>query len=189
MRNEKNLAAACTLLSKNTSLLLLFIHSITHSYNCRNITYMTAPEAKPLPDSPNDGVTAIAYLPNASMSLLASTSWEGSLRVYDTKEASLQLNQAMESGPLLCLATTGKAVVTGGLDGSIRRMELSSSASELIGRHAPDMSESSQMACSCLTSLPSMNVVASAGWNKKVSIWDLRTQGSVAVRVIGVVRD
>ena len=141
------------------------------------------PVAKPLPDCPSDGVTALRDLPNQSVSLLAATSWDGTLRVYDTKEASLQLTQTMESGPVLCLATPGdKAVVTGGLDGSIRRMELSASTSELIGRHEPDTSETSGV--SCLASLPSMNVVASAGWNKKVSIWDLRTQGSVAVSAL-----
>jgi WD40 repeat protein len=144
------------------------------------------PIARALPDSPNDGVTSLAYLPNPAMSLLAAVGWDGALKIYDTKEASLQLSQAMESGPLLCLATPGdKAVVTGGLDGSIRRMELSSTTSELIGRHATE-SETSETsgACSCLASLPSLNVVASAGWNKKVSLWDLRTRESVAVSLL-----
>ncbi|GKY94126.1 hypothetical protein MPSEU_000378700 [Mayamaea pseudoterrestris] len=139
------------------------------------------PNTKLLPDSFNDGVTAISYLPNPSVSLLAASSWDGTLKVYDTKDTSLQLSQAMESGPLLCLATPGdKAVVTGGLDGSIRRMELSSPSSELIGRHEPNLGDPSLLACSCLAALPSMNVIASAGWNKKVSIWDLRTQGAIA---------
>jgi WD40 repeat protein len=141
----------------------------------------TVPEARPLPDSPNDGVTAISYLPNASISLLAATSWDGTLKIYDTQDATLQLSQPMDSGPLLSLATPGdKAVVTGGLDGSIRRMELSASAPELIGRHESD-GDASQIACSCLASLPSMNVIASAGWHKKLHLWDIRMQKSAAV--------
>jgi cell cycle arrest protein BUB3 len=151
------------------------------------MTSQPPPEAKQLPDSPNDGVTALSYLPNPSTSLLAATSWDGTLRIYDTAtkdhDATLQLSQTMESGPLLSLATPGdKAVVTGGLDGSIRRMELTSSAPELIGKHEADGGDAANnVACSCLASLPSMNVVASAGWHKKLHLWDIRMQQASAV--------
>lgn len=139
------------------------------------------PEAKRLSESPNDGVTALSYLPNPSTSLLAATSWDGTLKIYDTKDGTLQLNQAMECGPLLSLATPGdKAVVTGSLDGSIKRMELSSTAPELIGRHETD-GDAANVACSCLASLPSMNVVVSAGWHKKMHLWDIRMQQAAAV--------
>ena len=78
------------------------------------------PEAKPLPDSPTDGVTSLSFL---SKDLLASSSWDGSVRIHDVNSMKLMTCQAMESGPLLSLATPrieGDAgeVYTGGIDGS-----------------------------------------------------------------------
>ena len=96
------------------------------------------PEAKALPDPPTDGVSALQYLIGAnnnnndtsssssSSSLLASTSWDGCVRLHDTEQWVCQINQYMDSGPLLSLTTTtgttgttsGSSLVTGGLDGS-----------------------------------------------------------------------
>ena len=78
------------------------------------------PEAKPLPSPPNDGITALSYLPNNASSLLASTSWDGSVRLHDTSQMSSVLSHSMDSGPLLSLATPEdtNVLVTGGLDGS-----------------------------------------------------------------------
>jgi WD40 repeat protein len=79
------------------------------------------PEAVSLPDPPTDGITALKYLPSAEFSsLLASTSFDGAVRIHDTKEKKCVLSQAMESGPLLSLATPMgfNALVTGGTDGT-----------------------------------------------------------------------
>jgi WD40 repeat protein len=78
------------------------------------------PEAKSLPDPPSDGITSLSYLPSAPSYLLASTSWDGSIRVHNTEVKSAVLSHAMDSGPLLALATrSGMAsVITGGLDGT-----------------------------------------------------------------------
>lgn len=78
------------------------------------------PEAKSLPEPPSDGITSLSYLPSAPSHLLASTSWDGSVRVYNTDVKSAVLSHAMDSGPLLALATPSgmDSVVTGGLDGT-----------------------------------------------------------------------
>lgn len=92
------------------------------------------PEAVSLPDPPTDGITQLSYLPviastdsvanndnnNNSNSLLASTSFDGAVRIHDTKKRKCLLSQSMESGPLLSLATPKgvNALVTGGLDGT-----------------------------------------------------------------------
>ena len=79
------------------------------------------PEAKPLPDPPTDGVTGLSFLSN---DLLASSSWDGSVRIHDVNSMKLMTCQAMESGPLLSLATptnddgAASEVYTGGIDGS-----------------------------------------------------------------------
>jgi WD40 repeat protein len=76
------------------------------------------PEAKALPDPPTDGVSALKFL---SSSLLASTSWDGSVRVHNVDKMEAQLSHNMESGPLLSLTTLkddSNIIITGGLDGS-----------------------------------------------------------------------
>ena len=78
------------------------------------------PEAISLNDPPSDGITSLTYLPGEPHCLLASTSWDGSVRVHNTSTKSAVLCHAMDSGPLLSLAkrNDATAVATGGLDGS-----------------------------------------------------------------------
>jgi cell cycle arrest protein BUB3 len=78
---------------------------------------MSLPEAKPLPDPPTDGITALKFLPS-SPALLASSSWDGAVRIHDTEAMSCQLSHVMDSGPLLSLAVPAADVVAGGIDGS-----------------------------------------------------------------------
>jgi len=143
------------------------------------------PEARLLPDCPTDGVSSLSYIRKAP-SLLAASSWDGTLRVYDTKTMTLQRSQTMDAGPLLSLATLADgSVVTGGLDGSIRRMILdeSSSTPQVIGQHkvSNDPSNKSQdIACSCLSTLPELDLIASAGWHRQFHLWDTRQQSPVA---------
>ena len=75
-----------------------------------------------LPDPPTDGITSLKYLSQnastSSKSLLASTSWDGCLRLHDTNLSTSILSHQMDSGPLMSLATIDHYVFTGGLDGS-----------------------------------------------------------------------
>merc|ERR1719491_1296526 len=102
------------------------------------------PEPSPLPSPPNDGITALQYVPassfsaSSSSSLLASTSWDGALRIHDTIAKSHVVTQTMDSGPLLSMAVGGAStngswdngeglVYTGGIDGSIKRFDIAAS--------------------------------------------------------------
>ena len=86
----------------------------------------------------------------------------------------------MESGPLLSLAEiqagTGQmqSLATGGMDGSIRMVDLETSTPTRIGQHTTDNSNSSSNACSCLVSLAEPSLLASAGWHKQLHVWDIR---------------
>jgi len=161
------------------------------------------PEAKLLDKFP-DGISALQYLPASSSDdggkkLLASTSWDGAIRVHDASSekpsnSRLLLTHNMESGPLLSLAvSTGSStsesatIITGGLDGSIKSFDIATSTMQSIGFHEIGNDSASDgtktnitNACSCLSTFgndaDSSNLVASASWNKQLCIWDIRQQ-------------
>lgn len=165
----------------------------------------TPPEPRPLPSPPTDGITCVSYLPqspslssslSSSSSILAASSWDGTVRLYDTTSMTNVCTHSMESGPLLSLAVdgAGECLFTGGLDGSVRRFDIATSKVTTIGHHSPEIevpTNQEQIACSCLSPLstPSSNdintndtnttntstsVLASAGWDSNFYLWDVR---------------
>lgn len=154
---------------------------------------LTSAEPELLPEGPTDGITCLSYLPNKEKSLLASTSWDGCLRIHETNlqngESKLQVQHSMESGPLFSLAMTESinGVVTGGMDGSIRLLDIEALTPLLVGMHDKHAISDSdgRSACSCLCSLGGSSggsqLIASAGWHKKLHIWDTRQQEASCV--------
>jgi cell cycle arrest protein BUB3 len=160
------------------------------------------PEAKLL-DKFTDGISALQYLASSSpagggsSTRLASTSWDGSLRLHDTSEAKRAspglLSHNMESGPVLSLAAplSVNGLVTGGLDGSIRMLDIETTTVQSIGMHTKDGDDeetsaaavSISAACACLAAMNGdhPNLVASASWNQQLCIWDIRQQSQEAV--------
>lgn len=149
------------------------------------------PEPIPLPSPPNDGISSLEYIDNnninSSSSLLASTSWDGALRLHDTSSKSHVLTHVMECGPLLSMTATssgGNKVYTGGIDGSIRQFDVATSTTSLIGMHSSSSKSSphddaAKVACSTLTAIhnSSSALIASAGWDAKFYLWDVRCDG------------
>jgi len=168
-----------------------------------------------LPDPPTDGITALSYFTRRSAGAapseyLASTSWDGCLRVHDTgisseegaeTDTKLLTKQNMDSGPLLSLATcnSGNTLFTGGLDGSVRTFDIESSKVSTIGYHSPhneipvgdENDLTVNVACSCLSSMSfdtttgdATQVIASAGWDSNFYLWDVRNSSSKPVAKI-----
>lgn len=138
---------------------------------------LVLPQVRSLSNPPSDGITALQYLDS---SRLASTSWDGSVRLHDTAADKLLFSQPLESGPLFSFATVDSLLIAGGMDGSIRKVDMETSKSILVGKHKSSTSsetttETNKASCSCLASLGSSQV-ASAGWHKQFHVWDVRQQ-------------
>jgi cell cycle arrest protein BUB3 len=138
------------------------------------------PEAQLLPDCPTDGITRLCYLSNnnnkgSNNRLLASTSWDGNVRVHDTTDKVLVLSHFMEAGALLSLDVHQNLLYVGGADGSIRRLDMETGKPQWIGAHESKNSK----ACSCLNVI-SEHVVASAGWHRQLHLWDVRQQSKIS---------
>ena len=114
------------------------------------------PDVTVLQDLPTDGITGLQYLhrpPDRPEELLASTSWDGHVRIHNTTTRSCVLDHYMNSGPLLSFTVLQQAprdsnasnhsqlatsLVTGGCDGSIRQLDIETSKMTLIGKHTND---------------------------------------------------
>jgi cell cycle arrest protein BUB3 len=139
-----------------------------------SLSVAALPEMRALIDPPTDGITGLCYL--GSKPLLASTSWDGSVWVHDTTgRGAVMLSHMMHAGPLLGLAVQkndAQYLYVGGMDGSVRSIDMETSKDTLLGRHESSNSHE-KPACSCVASLGD-HIVASSGWNKQLLLWDTR---------------
>jgi cell cycle arrest protein BUB3 len=94
----------------------------------------------------------------------------------------------MECGPLLSMTSPSSSskIYTGGIDGSIRQFDIETSTASLIGMHGANNNSSDdankKVACSTLSTIhdESSSLIASAGWDAKFHLWDIRCSSSTA---------
>ena len=166
-----------------------------------------APQPISLPDPPTDGITGLSFL--GATTLLASTSWDGSVRIHDIgseqqlgKDAKLQVSHSHKVGPLLSLAcreddgsgvaassnassSSNHVLYTGALDGSVHAFDVASNTLTKVGQHkAPetnDKNSATAAACSSVALLPPL--VVTAGWDRHLYVWDVRQDNSAQAAV------
>eukprot|EP00956_Cyclotella_meneghiniana_P003832 scaffold4616_cov29-Cyclotella_meneghiniana.AAC.1 len=139
------------------------------------------PTPTPLPSPPSDGITSLSYLRSstAANDLLACTSWDGTLRIYDAHTKSDLVKKSFDI-PLLSLATntngnTNNTVYCGGIDGSIFKFDMEADVVTTIGSHNDD--DPMKRAVSCLHVVDE-NTLASAGWDGTFQLWDVRSNNN-----------
>eukprot|EP00977_Amphora_coffeiformis_P027456 scaffold34612_cov165-Amphora_coffeaeformis.AAC.22 len=148
-----------------------------------------------LVDPPTDGITGLSFL--GTSHLLASSSWDGSLRIHDTGDygnnSKLQVSQSLNAGPLLSLAcreddgTT--TLYTGALDGSVQAFDVTTGQVTLIGKHkagtaAGNTNSATAAACSSVGLMPPL--VVTAGWDRHLYVWDVRQDNNKNTAVVTV---
>ncbi|CAN6477381.1 unnamed protein product [Victoria cruziana] len=119
-------------------------------------------------DAFDEAITRIRFAPHSN-SLLAS-SWDSTLRLYDGETSSLRLTAPLESPLLDCCFEDDLVALTVGVDSCIRRYDLGSGSTSILGKH-DDLA-------SCVEYSKETNQAISAGFDKQLMFWDARETNS-----------
>lgn len=136
---------------------------------------MAESSATPLTScTPEDGVTSVAFSRKSS-NLLACTSWDSTLRVFDS--ASDKLIQCFNLGhPVMdcCWNADDSKIYVGCLDGSVSSCDLRDGSHQQIGSHK------NAAKCVRLFSNGSCNLLFSGGWDGQIVAWDLSSNSMIS---------
>jgi len=129
----------------------------------------SAPPPQALPDAPTDGITRLLYLKDH---VLASCSWDGSIRIHDTTKMTLQAKQTTGVPLLGMTAVVGnQQIAVGCMDGVVKLWDIErNQVRKLMSGHDQAVKSVVQL---------DKHTLASAGWDANVCIWDLRSNSVV----------
>eukprot|EP00871_Galdieria_phlegrea_P001015 jgi/Galph1/1914/GphlegSOOS_G611.1 len=137
---------------------------------------------------PSDGISKICFGTNASTSLLAASTWAGSLSVYETASGTLRVEygKAQEHPPLLdCCWVNEYDIVTANTSGQVLLYNLNSTlpaSGRIVGKH--------DLGVRCTQYASDISLVITGSWDCSIKGWDVRTpseQSSFSVPVSGKV--
>ena len=119
---------------------------------------------------PTDGITCVRYCPNGEKSLLLTSSWDSFLRLYDG--ANLRTHIELETALLsCCFGASDFEAFTGGLDGTLYRLDLSTREKKLIGTHKGTIRH--------VHYTIDHHLLCTGGWDSTVQFYDTRKRDAV----------
>eukprot|EP00803_Ostreobium_quekettii_P006519 evm.model.scf_2229EXC.3 EVM.evm.TU.scf_2229EXC.3 scf_2229EXC:8853-14112(-) len=117
-----------------------------------------------LKEPPRDGVTSVRFSKTSDLLLVAS--WDASTRLYDA-ETNVHHGTFNHRAPVMdCTFQEDYVAFIGGLDGQVKRQDFYRRADVLLGTHHKPVK--------CVEYLKEHGLVASAGWDKMLHLWDPR---------------
>lgn len=131
-----------------------------------------------LSNPPEDSVSDICFSPQAEF--LSVASWDKKVRIYEVSPQGESRGVALYDHQAPVLSThwslDGTKVASGGCDNAVRVFDVQSQQAQQVGQH-----ESSVRCVRFVAAGPSDTpILASAGWDKKLHYWDLRTPNPVS---------
>lgn len=116
---------------------------------------------------PTDGITCVRYCPNSKKSLLLVSSWDSFLRLYDG--ANLHTQIELETALLsCCFGATDSEAFTGGLDGTLYRVDLSTRGRKSIGSHKGTIRH--------VHYTNDYHLLCTGGWDSMIQFYDVRNK-------------
>lgn len=118
-----------------------------------------------LENPPEDGITAVRFSPHSKFHLLAS-SWDCSLRYYDTSANKLECKFTLNAPLLDCDPIDQTTFGAGSLDQNVYICYLRDGSFRRLGAH--------DNAVRCVRFCRDINALLSGGWDYTVRAWDMR---------------
>ncbi|KAL7410282.1 Poly(A)+ RNA export protein [Mrakia frigida] len=126
---------------------------------------------------PTDSISAVSFSPTAD--ILGVTSWDNAVRLYETNAQgqSQQKAEYKHEGPVfdMCWLPDGSKCISVGADKAGRMYDLASGSSSQIAAHDAPIK-----ACRWVPQANGSGFLVTAGWDKVLKYWDLRTSNPVA---------
>lgn len=126
------------------------------------------------PDGPTDGISAVTW--HSDKNLLACSSWDKTLRLYDVNVDRYEVPQEsvdthtvkVFQAPVLCCGFSKTHVISGGCDNLVHANELGSGGSEsFVGKgHTAPVKE--------VFWVQGLSYILSGSWDKTLKFWDMR---------------
>eukprot|EP01025_Chloroclados_australasicus_P037073 TRINITY_DN37774_c0_g2_i1.p1 TRINITY_DN37774_c0_g2~~TRINITY_DN37774_c0_g2_i1.p1 ORF type:complete len:366 (-),score=32.97 TRINITY_DN37774_c0_g2_i1:235-1221(-) len=118
-----------------------------------------------LSNCPEDGLTGLTFAKDGD--LLLASSWDGTVRIYDSQTQQLQGNFQQEAPVLGCEFSQSSGVAfSAGIDGIVRRIDVQGASVQPIGQH--------QSAVKSVKYFADVGVLYSGGWDQRLMGWDPR---------------
>ncbi|KAI0667190.1 WD40 repeat-like protein [Trametes maxima] len=122
-----------------------------------------------LASPPCDSVSSVRFSPNHPNHLLVS-SWDTTVRFYDVTANEQKSKFDHRAAVLACCFSDSTHAFSGGLDTSVRELDLQSERVNHLGQHSD--------AISCMNYSREQNVLITGSWDRTVRFWDSRASNT-----------
>ena len=139
----------------------------------------SAPAAMVPPhESPSGAVSSLCWAPASLPTIFAVGSWDGGVRLHQVDPGSMAL-QALAllqcDGPVLCASLSETLCFAGCVGGQAFAFDLATQAKTQVGQHEGGLR--------CTQWVPGFNVLMTAGWDRRLKLWDVSRQQAPALDV------
>lgn len=122
-----------------------------------------------LQQPPSDGITRVRFVNDSHMLLVSS--WDGTVRLYDTQQNVFKEQYIHRAGVLDCTSSGRSHAYSGGMDRRVVMHEWTTQTDILLGTH--------EKAVRCVEYAQSQGLLFSGGWDGAVQVWDVNTCQSI----------